>query len=309
MADTAGTAATGAPAAGAAAPEGSPGAAVAGEVADKAAESKQPPAEKKEQERKFKLKINGKERELSESEVIKRAQITEAAQERFAKAAHLEKLEQAIEKGDRRQIQKLLGDERFHKFAVEYFNERLEEEEMTPAQREAKQKRRQLEEENERLKAEKDEYETNAAKALEDHYAKQFDKDFTKAMQETRLPKTPFVVKRMAELMEQNINMKLNLPTVALAELVKEEISTNVKTLMDGLDDEALAVLLGEKVTEKVRKTAIGKTRDPLAGNRAKPQKTQGQTETDKAGRVVPGRRLSKDEFKERLERIKRGEE
>lgn len=268
-----------------------------------AGEAKAAPKPETPAERKFLLKVNGQEREFSEAEVLKRAQLAEAAQEKFQKAAHLEKLEQAIQKGDRRAIQKLLGDEKFHNFAVEYLSERLEEEEMSPKERELRQRERQLAEHEERIKAEQQERQAAAMQQLEDHFAKKFDTEFTAAMKQMKLPPTPKAVARMAELMKQNLEMGLDLPATSIAQLVKDEFTVSVKSLMDGLDDDSLAALLGEQVEEKLRKRSMSKLKNPMGSNRAQAQ-TKG--EPKKGGES--SKRLSKEEFRERMERIKRGE-
>jgi len=272
------------------------------EANDSAADSSpkaETPAEKR-----YRLKVNGQEREFSEAEVLRRAQIAEAAQERFQKAAHLEKLEQAIQQGDRRAIQKLLGDERFHNFAVDYFNERLAEEEMSPKERELKRREQQLMEHEERMKAEEEERRSTVMQQLEDHYAQKFDQEFSDAMQQLKLPRTPKAVARMAELMKQNLEMGLELPAASIAQLVKEELTTTVKSIMDGLDDESLAALLGEQVEEKLRKRSMAKLKSPVSNNRAAGMQ---QKQSD-SPRSKVDTRLSKDEFKARMEAIKRGE-
>lgn len=260
------------------------------------------PREETPAEKKYRLKVNGQEREFSESEVLKRAQLAEAAQEKFQKAAHLEKLEAAIQKGDRKSIQKLLGDDRFHNFAVEYLSERLEEEEMSPKERELRQRERQLAEYEERLRQEQEERQSAAMRQLEDHYAQKFDADFSSAMKQLKLPPTPKAVARMAELMKQNLEMGLELPATSIAQMVKEELTTTVKSIMDGLDDESLAALLGEQVEEKLRKRSMAKLKNPMSSGRSPgPAKNE-------APKGDGGKRLSKEDFKARLEAIKRGE-
>lgn len=252
-------------------------------------------------ERKFRLKVNGQEKEFTEAEVLKRAQLAEAAQEKFQKAAHLEKLEKAIQQGDRKAIQKLLGDDRFHNFAVEYLSERLEEEEMSPKERELRARERQLAEHEERIKSEQAEKQAQAMQQLEDHFAQKFDQEFSAAMKQLKLPPTPKAVARMAELMKQNLEMGLDLPATSIAQLVKEELTTTVKSIMDGLDDDSLAALLGEQVEEKLRKRSMAKLKNPLGTNRA-----AAATKAE-APRSTSQKRLSKEEFRERMELIKAG--
>jgi len=267
-----------------------------------AGEAKAAPKPETPAERKYRLKVNGQEREFSEAEVLKRAQMAEAAQEKFQKAAHLEKLEQALQKGDRRTVQKLLGDEKFHNFAVEYLSERLEEEELSPKERELRQRERQLQEHEERVRTEQQERQAAAMQQLEDHFAKKFDTEFTSAMKQMKLPPTPKAVARMAELMKQNLEMGLDLPATSIAQLVKDEFTVSVKSLMDGLDDDSLAALLGEQVEEKLRKRSMSRLKNPMGSNRAQPQpKSEGK-------KPESTKRLSKEEFRERMERIKRGD-
>jgi hypothetical protein len=282
-----------------------PAAGVAKGVAEPKGTEAAPKEELKQPEqKKYKVKINGKESELDEATLIRMAQMGGSAQEKFQRVAHLEKLEKAIESGDHRTVRKLMGDDRFHKISVEYFNERLAEEEMSPKERELKKREEALREHEDKQKSEREERESKQMQALEDYYAEKFDTEFVSAMKESGLPQTPFVVKRMAELMQLNLTKNINASPAQIAKIVKDEARSNIKQLLKSLPEDELASELGEDVEELFRKRSMKKLGNPLANNKA-PHPSQQKSERKKE----ESKPMTKAEWKERMERIKAGKE
>jgi hypothetical protein len=262
--------------------------------------------------KKWKLKIDGAEEEVDEETLVRMAQKSRAADKRFneiaKEKAKIAEFNRVIESGDRRAIQKMFGDEKFHNLAVDYFNEKLEEEELTPQERQLRDRERKLREAENELKSRKDLEEKQKFEQLQDHYAKKFDEEFTQALEQTNLPRHPKTVKRMAELMAQNLEMGLELPASAVAKLVEEEILGDVRSMVGALDGEKLVSILGEEVTNRVRKHTLQAVKSPVPQdkNRSVPQK--GEVKADKVGRPA-NERLSKDDFKKRLAAIKAGQD
>lgn len=269
-------------------------------------------AMKKAAEKKLrKYKVYGEEVEIDEERLDEYAQKGIAFEKRGGKLAEMERkfvsLNEAIEKGDKAAVKKILGDERFHKFAVEHINELLEEEEMTPQERAYKAKEAELQSYKAQLKAIQDKKEADEKKALDEHYIKEFDEEFAKAFEETNLPKHPRVMSRMVSLMTQNIKMGLKLPANKIAGLVRKEITGEVKSLLGALEGPALAEVLGEEVSQRIRQHGLSQFRDPLAGNRVQApvkQNSEQPKERQLFGKMEDTR-PTKETWRERLAKIK----
>jgi hypothetical protein len=266
------------------------------------------PKETKEVEkRKYKLKIDGNEEEWDEDKVLTAAQRSAAADKRFAEAAksrkESERVQKILDSGDRKAIQKLFGDEKFHKMAVEYFNERLEDEELSPQDRKIRDLERKIQETESEKKKSQEERDAKEMEALQEHYSKQFDKEFSEALSSVNLPNHPSTVKRMAELMEQNLNMGLDLPAATIARMVEEEFAGSIKSLVSALDGDRLVSMFGDEVVGRIRQANLKKV-GLTAPTGSKRTESASQESKPKSGKA-----LDYDDWKEAMQRIKNGEE
>jgi hypothetical protein len=262
---------------------------------------------------KKKYKVFGEEVEIDASRTDEYVQKGLAFDRKGSKIAEMEKkytqFEQAIQKGDRNAVRKLLGDDRFHQFAVDHINELIEQEEMSPQERAYRERENKLKAREEEIESFKKQEQEKYNKQLEDHYAKKFDKEFTDAFEESGLPKHPRVMNRMVSLMQQNLNMELDLPASQIAKLVKQEIEGEVKSLLGALDGDALSSILGDEVAQRIRQHGISQLKDPLAGNRAtgpipvKDEKPAGKPLFGSIQETRP----TKDDWKDKLAKIKQG--
>lgn len=258
-----------------------------------------------------KYKVYGEEVEIDESRLDEYAQKGIAFEKRGSKLAEYEKkftaLNDAIEKGDKSAVKKILGDDRFHKFAVDHINELLEEEEMSPQERAYKKREQELKNRELEIKKFHEDKERQEREALDQHYVKEFDEEFSKAFEETKLPKHPRVMSRMVSLMSQNIKMGLKLPAAKIAGLVRQEITGEVKSLLGALEPAALAEVLGDEMSQRIRQHSRDQLRDPMAGNRV--QAPVKPTEQQPKERPLFGKmedtRPSKETWRERLAKIK----
>ena len=206
--------------------------------AAKAGGQQPPPAAVQAEIRKMKLKLDGKDVELPESEVIAYAQQGKVATQRFKEAAQMRAdAEQLM------QFAKANPEEFFKKtgmnpreWAEKYLLAEIQREAMSPEQR----KIREIEEENQRYKS-KEQQENEARKrqaeeAKTKEYHDSYEKMFVTALNESGLPKTPFTIARMAKLQQLNIKNGYELSSSQLAKIVREDYVAEQKSILGGLD-------------------------------------------------------------------------
>lgn len=241
------------------------------------------------EQRRMKLKIDGKEVEMSESEVVSYATKARAADQRFDEAANIRK--------EAEQVLKFAKDnpEEFFKrtgmnareWAEQYLLREIERERMSPEQKKALENEEKLRkyEDGEKLRIETERKAQIAA--LEKQHLQNYDLMFTEALQKSGLPKTAYTVKRMAELQLVNVKKKLELKPDQLAKLVREDYASEQKALLSGYDGDQLIEFLGPDVVKKLSKAQIAKLKSRGV--------TPRQTTPDKpAGK----RQLTWDEYK-----------
>lgn len=216
--------------------------------------------------RKFKAKVNGRELELDESEVIQSgltaAQMRRAASEQFEQAkaqrAEAEALRQRFAK-DPVAVFEEMNPGQFRQIAEQYLIRQLQVEQMDPTQRALLQHQQALEAERAKVAKYEADQKSAAEEAQAAQYRQQFDSEFSAALNECGLPKTAETVRRMAQLTGKALQMGLQLTSKDIASLVKQDfLEEQVKTL-SGLDGEPLLAALGEGLLKKIRTADVAK--------------------------------------------------
>jgi hypothetical protein len=238
------------------APKSEGNAAQAGQAAAEAAA--------KEAARKLKLKVNGREMELEEPEVIRRAQLASAADEKFREASEMRKQAEQF-------FNALLDDPKsvlmhpeirdrinFRALAEEYLGAELQKEMMSPEQRELEELRAFKKKQDETAESAKREQLTKAQQEemtrLQQRAAQEYDKKITEVLAQSSLPKTPYTVKRVAELLHGALTKGYDLDVQTAVDMVREGYMTDVQSLVGGLDGDHLVNALGPDILKRLRK-------------------------------------------------------
>lgn len=232
--------------------------------------------------RKMKLKVDGQDVELPESEVIAGFQLSKTSTQRFQEAAKLKQEADRI-----MQFANENPEEIFKKtgmsareWAEKYLLQQLQNDAMSPEQKKAREnedKLRKLEKEDvDRKEKVKQEH----VKRLEQEHMQRYDVMFTKALNESGLPKTKFTVKRMAELQSINLKKGLELDASQLAKVVREDFLNEKKSLLEGMNGNQLLEFLGPELIKKFSKAQIAKLKSRGVGERSGAQQGQSRANT-----------------------------
>jgi len=235
----------------------------------------------KEEIRKHKLKVNGREVEFDEPEVIRRAQLAESAQQRFQEASVMKKqAEQFFEAlmNDPRSIlshPEIAKKLNMREFAEDFLSQELKNELMDPAEREMSElrefKRKHEEETTGRQQREQETAQQGRAREAQQKAAKDFDVNITEALTQTNLPKTPYTVKRVAEILLGARKNGYDMDIATAVDMVKEGYQTDLGAMVGGLEPEMLIKMFGDDMIKKLRKHDLAQLKNKLNPPQAQP--------------------------------------
>lgn len=255
--------------------------------------------------RKFKVKVDNQELEVSEADLIRNYQKGIAADKRFNEASQMHKQAEEFIGLLRSNPMKVLTDPRLSidmkKIAEDYVYEQYQLEQMTPEQREAREMKERLTRYEQEEKARKEQEEAKRAQELTDKWTQNYTKDIMTAIEKSGLPRSEHTVRRMAYYMHQSLKNGLGLTAIDVVDLVRNDYNTEIKSLLGGLDGDVLLSFVGDDLARKIQKHDIQRLRK--TGD-SKPQEPASRTST---GSSSSDKKISKAEWKERM-RVLKGE-
>lgn len=257
-------------------------------------EEKKAEAAKKEEVKrnikKLKLKVDGVEEELAldldnEQELVKHLQLSKAAQKKMQQAAEerkqMEQLLQIMQKSPERVMKELGLDP--EEFAVALLNKKLEEEAKSPEQREKERLQKELEELKEKYKKDEEERKAKARAQLDAEIEKKLEDGITSALETGGLPKTPYVVKKMAETMYVALENGINLDPSEVLPLIKKEMEADIKEFFGAAPDDVIEAMLGKERLNNMRKAKVAAVKKAASTPAAKDIKPTGEDVKAKA--------------------------
>lgn len=246
-----------------------------------AEESTEEPVEVKKAEapkstkRKYTPKVNGRQREIeldpnNDEEMMKYLSKAMAADEKFEEAATLRKSVEMLVQELKTNPRSVLSHPELGldlmKFAQDIINESIEEEQKTPEQRELEQLKKQLADKTTREKQLEDEKTTAERARMEEQAFKQFDDDITAALETSKLPKSPYVVKRIADTLIEAVNMGYTDATVQqILPIVEEQINNEIQRMFETMPEDVMEKMIGSKNLERVRKKRLSSKGKPVS--------------------------------------------
>jgi hypothetical protein len=248
--------------------EGEPQAAAPKEQvkADKAAKQE---GAKKVDDDKYKIKVDGEEVELSREEMVKYAQMGRSGQKKMQEAAQVRqeaiKLVEMLKANPEKVLADpaILGsDDAVLKFAQKILANRMEEESKDPALRD----KERLEKELESLRAEKKQEEE---KRKQDDYQRMVQEEetaleegITQAFESSGLPKSPFVLKRLADVLISGAEAGKKVTPQMAMNIVKREMQKDLKDYFDTTPEDVLEGLINADKVKNLRKRQLSKLKE-----------------------------------------------
>lgn len=258
----------------------------------------------KELKKRLKLKVNGREieEEIDFNDDDKLRELLQkgyAADSKFQEAAGLKKQMQAfvqlMQQDPIQALQKLGHDP--DKIAEMHMQKRIEEMQKSPEQKAQEKLQKELEElkaEKERLQKEKFDAEQ---KRVQDQYARQLDEEITSGLKSSELPKSPYVVKRIAELMMLGLSKNKNISVQDVLPIAEKQIKGEIQQMFAAMPEEVIEKVLGQDVSNKLRKRRLNKMKKSVETASQVKQTGKAEINANKAKETVKPVN-SKDFFK-----------
>lgn len=258
---------------------------------------------KQELKKRLKLKVNGKEVEKEidfndEDSLRELLQKGYAADERFQQASSLEKqmkqFAQLIQQDPLKALEAAGHD--MDKIAEAYMEQRIKDMQKSPEQKRLEELEKQIE--AERQKSEKLENERQQAEQAraQEEYSRQLDDEITTALSSSELPKSPYVVKRIAENLMLAMDEGYEDVTVEqILPIVEKQIKGEIRQMFEAMPEEVIEKTLGNNVSEKLRKRRLQRQKKVVT--KGSDVKSTGQSEMKKAEQSKESKKVNAKDF------------
>lgn len=262
--------------------------------------------------RELKLKVDGKEYseklpfDLPDDPAAieymqKQLQMSKMGQSRAQQSAELQKeflsfIEELKSNPKKALANPMIGVD-LKKLAVQVIEEDIENSKKSPDQLEKEKLQAEIKELREKQELDKKDWEEKEFSRLQEVEYDRYESKMVKALEGSDLPKSPYVVKKMAEYMLLGLQEGKNLDPEDVLPLVRDEISSDIKEMFAAMPDEVIEGLIGKDKIESLRKKKIAKAKTPPPTPVAK--QLQDVAKTVKKAASAPGKKQSyKDFFK-----------
>jgi len=239
--------------------------------------------------RRLSLKINGKETEfdLSSDDDLEKlrefAQKGEGADQKFQEAAQLRKqmesFVQLMQEDPIKALQELGHDPDM--IAEAHMQKRIEEMKKSPEQLELEKLRAEIEQERKKAeKLENEKFEAEQAR-IQEEYSRQLDVDITNALESSELPKSAYVVKRLAENLIIGLEKNPDITVADVLPVVEKQIKGEIQQMFGAMPEDVIERILGDETSNRLRKRRLKRMKKtPQTASQVKPT---GQSEIKKA--------------------------
>lgn len=237
--------------------------------------------------RKLKLKVDGKEFEEElpfefddKPEIVaylqKELQLSRMGQKRANESSEYKKQLDGVGKflaeakgnpAKVRELMKELGvDEK--SVAASIIEEEMERAKKSPEQLEREKMEGELRSLKEEREQEKKDYETREFQRLQEQESQRYDTAISSALEKSDLPKSPYVVKKMAEYLLLGLQNNVDVTPEELLPLVREEIHNDLRQMFSVMPEEVIEQMIGKDTLKRLRKRNIAQAA-PAAATKA----------------------------------------
>lgn len=247
------------------------GEAAEGQVAQSAAAKKEAARIKK-----LRLKVDGQELEEelpfeiddnpeAVEYMTRQLQMSKAAQKRMGEHAQLQKEVKYFLEELRKNPRKILADPSIgidvKQLAAQIIEEEIANSQKSPEQLEKERLENELRSLQEERELEREELRQKEFSRLQEIEYERYDNLMSKALETSDLPKSPYVVKKMADYMLLGLNEGIDVSPEDVLPLVREEIQNDLREMFAVMPDEVIEKIVGKEVFSRVRKKNVAKAK------------------------------------------------
>lgn len=266
----------------------------------KASKAQKKAAEK--QLKKLKLKIDGEEFEEEfdpndDKYLTEQLQLAKVARKRMNEKSLIEKEVVKFIEDLRKNPRKALSDPAIgldlKQLAAQIIEEEIENSKKSPEQLEKERLQSELQALKEERDREKEDFRKKEFERIKEQEFERYDSLMSQALERSDLPKSPYVVKKMADYMLLGLEAGKDVSPDDILPLIREEIQSDLKEMFAIMPDEVIEQLIGKDKLNSLRKKNIAKAKQ-AASNPA----VKAPTKTQSTGVTTPTKADSKQTFK-----------
>lgn len=224
----------------------------------------------------LKLKVDGREIEEKlpfeipdDEETVewmkRNLQMSKMGQKRAQEYSTLEKEVKTFIEELRKNPRKILADPNIgidvKKLAAEVIEEEIQNSQKSPEQLEKEKLERELKELKEAREKEKEEAKQREFERIQQESFERYDMLITQALEKSDLPKSPYVVKKMADYMMLGLQNGMEVQPSDILPIIREEIQSELKDMFAVMPEEVVEAIIGKDVFTRIRKKNIAKAK------------------------------------------------
>lgn len=216
--------------------------------------------------KKLKLKVDGKdiEEEFDPNDdeyMTKQLQMAKVAQKRMGEYAQLEReVREFIEKL-RQDPKAVLSDPTIgidmKKLAAAVIEEEIANSQKSPEQIEREKLENELKSLKDQREKERKDWEVKEFERLQEQEMERYDNQISSALESSDLPKSPYVVKKMADYLLMALNAGVDVTPEDVLPLVRDEIHGDIKDMFGVMPEEVIEKMIGKDVLGRIRKKKV----------------------------------------------------
>lgn len=214
--------------------------------------------------RKFKVKLDGQEHDVDEDELIRGYQLRKVSDQRLQEGVKARKQSEALLEILRTDPKRVLSDPRIgvdiKKFAEDIIYQSLQEEMLSPEQRELQEYKRKVQDYEAKQQKEEQERIQNEQQKLHSQRTETYVTDIRDSLTTAGLPINDYTVAQVVSAMTNAIKAGFSEVTAKdVIEMVHANFVRDTKALYGTSSEETLMKLLGDDVAKKIRNYDINK--------------------------------------------------
>jgi hypothetical protein len=222
--------------------------------------------------KKLNIKFQGKEESVEfdpndDEFLTKQIQLARLGQTRAQEFAQLKNEVAQFIEALRKDPAKVLADPNVgvdvKQLAAKVVQQEIENAKKSPEQLAKEKLEAELKELKDQREREKQEFQQKELQRLTENAIQTYDQQISEAIESSDLPKSPYVIKKMADYLLLGLQGNTNLTAKDVYPLVREEILDDVKQMFQVMPEEVIEKIVGKDVFTKIRKKNIAKAKAP----------------------------------------------
>lgn len=221
---------------------------------------------------KYTIKVDGQVLELSKEEMVKYAQLGKAGQARMEEAARIKQEAQQLVDMLRKDPAAVLADpfilgseDKVIELAQKILSKKLEDEQKSPEAKEKERLERELEDLRRKVKEDEEKRQADEYERMIQQQEAQLEEQITEALDSSGLPKSPFVLKRLADVMLAAAENDKDISPKQALNIVKREMQKDVREYIEALQEDALEEFISAEKVKKLRQRQLAKLKQEQA--------------------------------------------